>query len=203
MNLDFELNYWKKEGIKRGIDHQRKYCLAYMKIFEDLTQFPLAVMHRNATCVEVGPGPFGGMATVLFPKEWIFIDPLNLEYAKLVKQGKKKVSYMNAQVERVTSLDNKIDAVFCTNSLDHTENRQLAEKKIYKMLKKGGLFFLAVHCRTKEQLNEGHSQAFNSLELVTELIRIGFKTINFSVATEKLIPEQRIMYTTFIGVFRK
>jgi hypothetical protein len=202
MNLKFELDYWKKEGIKKGVEHQRKYCFAYLQLFEGFLQKPLQGMFQKATCAEIGPGPFGGMSLVLFPKQWVFIDPLGFEYGKLTEQNKKAV-YINEQIEKVVALNMFIDAVFSTNALDHTEDRGLAIKRIYQMLQKESLFFLAVHCRTRKQLNAGHQQAFTGFELIKELENIGFKTINYSIIKDRLIKEQRQVYTTLVGIFKK
>lgn len=203
MNLEYELKYWKNNGIKKGEEHQRKYCLAYLKFFEGMVKHPLQILFREATCAEVGPGPFGGMSLVFFPRQWIFIDPLNSEYRSLVPQDKKNIFYMNAKVEQIESLNNSIDAVFCTNALDHTENRQLAERKIFRMLKKGAFFFLAVHCRTRDELNEGHTQDFTGMELIKELEKSGFKTVNYTMINDRFIPEQTKVYNTLVGVFAK
>lgn len=205
MNLEFELDYWKGDGRKKGSEHQRKYCFAYLNIFEDMLSIPIVSMHRNATCAEVGPGPYGGMATVLFPKRWVFIDPLNNEYKKIWGDRKKSNIYLNTPIEKldISVFRNEFDSVFCTNALDHTEDRNSAEKNIYQILKDEGMFFLVVHCRTPEQLNTGHQQAFEPADLVRELMNVKFKVITYRVLTDRIIPEQRIMYKTLVGVFKK
>lgn len=184
-----EIQYWSEIGINLGVGHQKRFCQKYLDMFNDIVKLPM-----NKLCCEVGPGPFGGMATVFKASTWIMVDPLCDVYASMVSKLDNTV-YLNTNAEEMSIGDHTVDTVFSTNALDHTYNRKMVIKEIYRILKEEGLFCLMVHCRTPKQCNDQHPQHFTIDDIINEIASVGFHVEGYKSYTET--------YTTVIGVFRK
>lgn len=195
--LEYELFYWKKEGLHKEPEFQNKKYIAYLDMFNEIYKLP-----ENKSCIEVGPGPFGGMYNVFKAKEWCFIDELSDIYRSWVGD-KDNVTYMNTSIEDFPASTKEFDIVFSTNTLDHTKNRTKSLQAIYKLIKKDGLFCLMVHCRTESELNAGHKQVITPEMMLQELKQVGFKIIGHKIYKKKLFLEQRTIYQTFLGVMQK
>ena len=80
VNREYELSYWKDHGVPDGVEAMRKKCAGRLKVFNKLHKIP-----PQRRCMEIGAGPFGGMALVYSPATWTFVDPLEDEYAKMAE----------------------------------------------------------------------------------------------------------------------
>lgn len=186
----YELLYWKGRGLKLGLVKNKKQLRKYLEKINEARQLP----DSSKLAMDVGCGPFGGMSLFYPSKRWLLVDGLNHVYKNMVKRN-PDFEYLTCYGEDIPVKDGVVDIVFSTNALDHSNNRLKTEREIYRTLKPGGIFALCVHCRTPEQLNEGHQQAFTPAELVSEIYAVGFTKCDYTVYEEG--------YTTFAGVIIK
>ena len=187
----YELIYWIENGIKRkGREGNKMELGEYLDKISSIYELPENPEHA----MDVGCGPYGGVSLVYNAKHWTLVDVLNNVYKDMVKRDPRFI-YLACAGEDVSVTDNSFDVIFSTNALDHTEDRMKCENEIYRTLKPDGIFALVVHCRTKEQLNEGHKQVFTPELLLKEFSSIGFSPINYIIYQTK--------FKTFAGVFKK
>lgn len=94
--------------------------------------------------LEVGTGCFSQL-------EWVqgsditSIDPLNDEFAKILKVHNKNVKVLTADGENIPFDDETFDWVICWNVIDHTPNPQKMVDEIFRVLKPGGKLYFEVH----------------------------------------------------------
>lgn len=186
----YELAYWNGTGKKRGREGNKKEMEEYLSKINSICELP----ENPETAMDIGCGPYGGMSLVYDAKQWTLVDILNDVYKDMVERD-SRFSYLSRPGENIPVISNSFDIIFSTNALDHTEDRIACEKETYRTLKPNGIFALIVHCRTKEQLNEGHKQVLTSELLVKELYLIGLLPVDYLMYQTK--------YKTFAGVFKK
>lgn len=188
---EYELSYWNRTGIKKkGKEGNKKELNEYLDKISSICKLP----ENPQNAMDIGCGPYGGISLVYNAKYWTLIDVLNNVYKDMVKRDPHFI-YLNCSGEEIPIDDNSFDVIFSTNALDHTEDRVRCENEVYRMLKPNGVFALVVHCRTKEQLNEGHKQILTPELLLKEFSLIGFSNIGYIMYQTK--------YKTFAGVFKK
>lgn len=188
---EYELSYWNRTGIKKkGWKGNKKELNEYLDKISSICKLP----ENPQYAMDIGCGPYGGMSLVYDAKHWVLVDMLNDVYKDMVKRD-PRFTYLNSPGENIPIADNIFNIIFSTNALDHTEDRLKCEKEIYRTLKPNGFFALAVHCRTKKQLNEGHKQILTPELLLREFSSIGFLNIGYIMYQTK--------YETFAGVFKK
>lgn len=186
----YELAYWNGTGKRKGREGNKKELREYLDKINSIYKLP----QSPESAMDVGCGPYGGISLVYNAKHWTLIDVLNEVYKNMVKRN-SRFKYLSCPGEALPIKDNLFDVIFSTNALDHTKDRMKCEKEIYRTLKSDGIFALVVHCRTRNQLNEGHKQVLTSGLLIEELSLIGFLNIGHIMYQTK--------YNTFAGVFKK
>ena len=186
----YELEYWRGKGLKLGIEGNKKRLRKYLDKINEAQRLP----ESCETAMDVGCGPYGGISLIYPAKRWILIDDLNYIYKNMAKRN-LDFEYLDCSGENISTEDEIVDIVFCTNALDHTMDRRQALREIYRVLRPGGIFALCVHCRTFEELNEGHQQSFTPSELESEIYAIGFTKCDYITYV--------FGYKTFAGVIVK
>jgi SAM-dependent methyltransferase len=153
---EYELNYWNNQ---RDIDMSDRY----LKI-----KSLWGIDTLSGDILEIGAGPRNGLLP-LFEGNKTSLDPLNSDY---IKQGllapRSDIEYITGSIEN-TTLNKKYDYVLCANSLDHGESDFSSMNIIKDLLKPRGKFYLLVHLRTREQLNEGHNRFMDLKEYENNL----------------------------------
>jgi SAM-dependent methyltransferase len=140
---------------------------------------------------------------VLDAKEKWAVEPGFEEYRK----NNIWMSKSEALIVRATTAESMndvpemyFDSVFAINSIDHGDDIRCCFDNVYKVLKKGGSFYLHVHCRKPEQTNKLHKQPFTGDELIAMLAESGFEIENYRLFDEDPLSGK---YNTFIGICRK
>jgi len=154
---EMELAYWKKiTGTNYATYHEAR--LGYY-----LWQFGNCNMPKSV--LEIGTGPFGGVlpqvgaAAPYIPMRLLGIDPLYSAYEKagLLKRW-PGIEYLEGYFEDFQT-DERFDAIFAIDSLDHGEMGTHLLPKIIGLLNPGGRLYLHLHFRPKELLNAIHDHS--------------------------------------------
>lgn len=77
-------------------------------------------------------------------KNVIAIDPLMIEYDKVIPVSKLKLPHLVP----MEFPDNDFDWAFCVNVIDHTPDPALLVREIYRLLKPGGKLYFEVNLET-------------------------------------------------------
>lgn len=148
---------------------------SYLQKFDEICLLP----DNPNFAVDVGCGPFGGIASVYKAKRWILADPFNHRYLKNKNINKKhKIQYTRDSCERLSIEDETVDIVFCLDVLPYIRHSRIAcFKEISRVLKNNGMFCMtyrdqkldAVFGRNKEYSLE---QVQSELEIFFEVIGV-------------------------------
>lgn len=196
---EYELDYWIKNGIRIGTKKYVEYLSAFGLKPADLAA---------ASYLDVGAGPFGGIAAVAPTSEKAVVaDPLYPVYQK------RNLCYVPAGVEILDLPAEKLhtvklplfDYVFSCNALDHspweqTDESDVALVNMRKLLKPGGRLCIYVHLRTADQLDYGHDFSVTPERLQAAVVK-GFQTEKW--ATMSGDPINRGKCRTAILVIRR
>lgn len=140
---EYELKFW--EG-QRWYDLPQRY-LSQINIFE--------ISGNMGDTLEIGTGPRGGILPFITATKKVALEPLCAEFRLRGLLENHAVEYIEQTIEENTLTD-KFDTIISANSLDHGNSDFTSISHIAKLLKPNGRFYLQVHLRTHEQLNEGH-----------------------------------------------
>lgn len=163
-----ELNYWRQADLA---GHRAKLAV-YLWAFGHYKQ-PRSVL-------EIGPGPLGGVLSLigrphsddpnpLPPMRRVGVDPLADEYREAgLAPDDPSITMIAAHFEKWITAE-KFDAIFSMDALDHGEMGFHLIPKIAGLLNPGGRFYLHVHLRTPEGLNESHDHALTLEQLFAAL----------------------------------
>lgn len=200
--LHTEIYYWKDKKRKMGdlYTYQIERAREYLKVFNNLNEVRVQAYSR---VMDIGTGPAGGILDLLECDEKWAIEPIYSQYKKEgIWHWRSDLIVRETVCEQLSGVpENYFDIVFSMNALDHGENIEKCFRKTCEALKEGGLFYLHVHCRSEEQLNPLHQQAYTPEDLKHWLESCGFRVIQARVFEEDPIPTNK--YTTFVGVMRK
>lgn len=192
---EYELKYWKKNGLKKGLKYFRDLHMDRLNFFNKMYNIP----NNLNTALEIGSGPFGGMSLVYNARFWYLLDPLHKEYSNIVNmKDEKTVVRLKNYCEDIPLKDKSVEIVFSCNSLDHADNYIKCIEEIYRVMKKDGLFYLLVDCRTKDQLNIGHIHFFTPNQMVEFITNAGFNLID-----RKNTKRESKSYLNLAAVFKK
>ena len=189
----YELEYWTKNGLKKGKKYFDNLHSERLVVFNTLHKLPFV----PKVALELGPGPFEGMSSVYKVGKWYLLDPLNDVYLTMVNRDTNKV-YLQAYCESIPLDDKSVDIMFSCNSLDHADDYHMCIDEAFRVLKNEGLFYLTVDCRTKAQLNIGHRHSFSVNEIEKEFVSKGFKSISKAEGTR-----ESKSYLNIMIVFKK
>lgn len=140
---EYELHYWESV---RNTNFSRRYQ-SQIELFE--------IGGDLGDILEIGTGPRGGILPFVTAKKKVALEPLYAEFKVRGLLESYPIEYIEQTIEGNTLMD-KFDTVISANSLDHGESDFTSISHIAKLLKPTGSFYLQVHLRTPEQLNEGH-----------------------------------------------
>lgn len=94
-----------------------------------------------------GGGTLTESLTYYYPEFKIFGCDVSQKAIRLAKQhGKGKVKYAQIKKQKLPYRDNFFDVVLCLDVMEHVPDIHFFTKEIKRVLKKNGLFFLAVPC---------------------------------------------------------
>jgi SAM-dependent methyltransferase len=157
---EYELDYWRKNGVREGTE---KY-LTYLWHFGVAAEF-LA----GKTVADVGCGPLGGILSALPDSDRYGIDPLFPEYDRErllhLPEGTNRIDALGEDSSWLSQVP-QLDAVFSCNALDHSPFDQCDKSadtlsNMLAALKPGGLLFLWAHLKRDDQLDQGHDFALS------------------------------------------
>ena len=156
--IEMEIDYWKGISISKWEDRVSRI----IKLLDIKYAYP------EECVVDIGPGPWGGIFNKINAKDMWFIEPLIGHYHARniwIPPYNKHINLIMNLAEDVVIRD-KFDVVIAVNSIDHGRSTPKALDNIYYMLKDKGIFKLHLHCRTKDQLNVAHHQAFDPEDVI-------------------------------------
>ncbi len=163
-----ELSYWTTS--KHMSYHRAKYAM-YLWTFGHANQ-PKSVL-------EIGPGPLGGVLPLIArANRLVGVDPLVDRYraAGLLPEieGGEFISmhFEDWQTEE------RFDAVFAIDALDHGEMGLHLLPKIAGLLNPGGRMYLHLHFRPASRLNEIHDHQMTEEDLRVNLAAAGLQYIS-------------------------
>ncbi|TSA45573.1 class I SAM-dependent methyltransferase [bacterium] len=139
---DHELNFWNdplKTYPLDGFPNLREKLFHLNKdMFNNLIlNFP------EGKIADIGCGPELGFLPYANAKFKIGIDPLANEYQKKYK-FENDILMISALAETIPLCSGSLDAIYCINALDHMYRPYKALDEMYRVLKPGGYFALAV-----------------------------------------------------------
>jgi SAM-dependent methyltransferase len=183
--IEYEMDYWVKNGIRLGTD---KY-VAYLE------EFGLAVDSlADKSFVDVGCGPFGGITHVVNDDYFtaIAVDPLFPHYERAgilnLKPGVCRMDFAAEEMEPRAFM--QMDYVFSCNALDHspdehTDNTAQAVENMLGILAEGGKLCIYVHLRGDKELDYGHDFPM-TLEKITDAVGRARTVLNMHFDYERL-----------------
>lgn len=188
---EYELGYWRLKGMQVGGDKN----LQYLQCLHSPKEFPGEVV------VDIGCGPFGGVLPYVKAQKRIAVEPLYEKYREEnLWKAEAGIEVRACFAEEMDLASDSVNVVFACNSLDHGESILDALREVARILIPGGRFFLHVHCRTKQQLNKGHRQAFGPADLLLMARQAGLEPVRWDVYERDPVEGK---YKAFIGDFRK
>jgi hypothetical protein len=159
-----ELNYWTMAA---DLLHHRKRLFLYLEAWK-FHLLPGRFRTQKAG-LEIGCGPLGGVLPMF---NWVLtrrvgVDPNVDEYrgaGLLTGHELNGIEFVSARFEDWET-EEHFDAIFSADSLDHGTMGFHLIPRIAGLLNPGGRFYLHVHIRTPEQLNETHDHALTVAQL--------------------------------------
>jgi len=185
----YELDFWKEHGFHNyGVEFYIKKHDGRLNEFNELYKLP----DNPDRSLEIGCGPFGGMSMSYGAKEWTLLDPLADEYLKVVTTEHE---FISSGIEEMPLDDDSFDVIFCCNALDHADDYVMGIKEMHRVIKKDGLLCVLVHCRKREEINDGHPHSFSYDDIKKHFTDSGFSFVG--------INEYHDCYDTLMSVLRK
>ena len=170
-----ELKYW----LSCDLEEERQKNLRYVS-------GPVGTVRvtTNSQILEIGTGPLWGVLPH-YPeaRRSVAIDPLiDVYYAAGILAERGDIQYFSEDFITWDTND-KFDAIFCLNALDHGAMGFHLLPKIANLLAPGGKLALHVHLRAPEQLNLIHDHCLTEEQLQrnlrnTDLIRDFYRLID-------------------------
>lgn len=141
----------------------------------------------SRTSVEIGPGPFPGVATVPWRRA-IAVDPLADGYyaERLVPPDAAHVIFLSAPGEVVPLPSGYADIVLAENCLDHVDEPVEVLREIHRLLREDGLLWLLVDLM--EYRDHVHPNPFMEERLRRALADAGFMSVKDRVSEHKSHP---------------
>lgn len=188
---EYELEYWRKTGMKLGGGKNLRY----------LEYFRAPKEYNEQTVADIGCGPFGGVLPFLKACRRIAVEPL---YEKYREQGfwkaETEIEVCSSFAEEMSLKTSSVDVIFACNSLDHGESILDALQEVSRVLTEKGRFFLHIHCRSPKQLNEGHRQSFGPADVLLMARKVGLFCNWWQIYRRDPVNGS---YKAFIGEFQK
>lgn len=141
----FESIWWRKYLYKKDKQQYLQWKNNYWQQFIGQYIQPLLSLNNEPlNILDAGCGPAGIFIT-LKPYQVDAIDPLLHQYEKLQHFQKHAYEWVNFNEQKIEALEvnNKYDAVFCLNAMNHVENIQQAYNKLYKAAKPNTYLFIS------------------------------------------------------------
>jgi SAM-dependent methyltransferase len=182
-----EKKYWKSRAY--GIEVKASADLQwYDWRAKELKRIFNRINQKNYTdgekrILEIGCGPVGLIS--FFPGKYkVGIDPLNEYYTSkksLVEVRDKDVVYMKGAAEHLIFEAESFDLVVTENCIDHVKDLSRAMSEIFRVLRKGGILYLTVNCRSrigyfvhrllsKYNIDKSHPHTF-TLKRILDMLR--------------------------------
>jgi cyclopropane fatty-acyl-phospholipid synthase-like methyltransferase len=166
-----ELKYW----LTCDIEEEEKKAQRYLSLFSNVK-----ITLETNQILEIGTGPLWGMLpNYPMVQRRVAVDPLiELYYATGVLAERRDIQYYSEDFITWDSND-KFDAIFCINALDHGGMGFHLLPKIANLLRPGGLFFLHVHLRAPDELNLIHDHCLTEDQLKKNLKYTNFQQVAY------------------------
>ena len=168
--IEYEMDYWVKNGMRDGTKKYRQYLDAFLLAPVDLTDKVIA---------DFGCGPFGGITHVAeeLPKKAYAVDPLFDHFDEAgIKMTPPWVQVIEATAEDASPglFDEELDYAFSCNALDHspfeeTDKVDQALDNMLGALKVGGRLCLWVHLKQESQLDYGHDFSITEARILNKI----------------------------------
>lgn len=156
-----ELKFW----LTCNIEQERKNNKDCIKAF-GIDIFPRWLERPGNSVLEVGTGPtWGVLPCVSNAHRRVAVDPLiDVFDAVGILEDRQGIHFYSEAFEKWDTND-KFDAIFCINSLDHGEMGFHLMPKFSALLKSGGHLFIHVDLRPPELLNLIHDHSLTIEQL--------------------------------------
>lgn len=164
-----EYNYWTMAADLA--EHRAKLSL-YLWAFGHYNQ--------PARVLEIGCGPLGGMLPLLqHASRRVGIDPLVEDYqAAGILLPDPGIEYVAAHFGTAWETAERFDAIISTDSLDHGDMGLHLLPKIVGLLAPRGRFYLHLHFRPADKLNESHDHSMTEPDLRMHLAESGLVIVS-------------------------
>ncbi len=158
--FDNEKILWSDKSPTVSIfDINRGFLIYYLKNLRVLSNF-----FRPVMVLDVGCGA-GGKTIVLrekFPDYKFWACDISKEAIKLAKKDPRGIRFTVSDNRRLPYRSNMFDVVIMNSVLDHSTRPDLAVKEVYRVLKKGGIFFSATPIEADIAIIHGYFSMFKS-----------------------------------------
>jgi hypothetical protein len=198
-----ELEWW--QSVKNR-DHSVRYIKA-------LELFGLKPFENVGLCsIDWGCGPLGGVLPYVKSQIKYGVDPLWDEYSNEIIDlcDIRILDLMLNTPDEIFSenYNGQFDTIFSVNAIDHGDSNFEILYKFQYLLDRGGMAYIHVHLRTKEQLNEGHDHCLTDEQLDEVLSRSKFEVISRNYFDTDPLPwsdntEETDKYRTLIIILKK
>ena len=147
---DCEMGYWKKKHAQESANRRSPsmenapYRTTFTQPFRLATSF-----FRDKKVLDVGCGPRGSLEFLTgVARATVCVDPLALNYSTLGAWSHSMV-YVSGGIESLPLASNSFDVVSSINNFDHVEDAGRGLAEVYRVLRPGGVFMLAVEIHPK------------------------------------------------------
>lgn len=117
-----------------------------------------------------------------FSGETLDISVKAVDFARKILAGEKFIQVQQGDIFTYKPTK-KYDAIFCFEVLEHIKEDKLALKKIYDLIKPGGVFVMSVpaHMSHWSEIDEvkGHYRRYEKKELTAKIEQAGFRITSF------------------------
>jgi len=188
------------------------YTQQYMKLKNYLFNYRMRkLMIKRAFNKFVGPHNLGnsflvdigsGISPITpFPKETLFMELEEKAVAFLKKQG---FSAVKADITNLPLKPGTVDAIFCSEVLEHVPDYEKALRECSKSLKQSGKLFVTVPIHMKYWHEDddfvGHIRRFNPDQLASDMEDAGLKVLEVKPIGSRL---ERFLTRYIVKVARK
>lgn len=134
----------EKEEISKNYHRDEEYIASekqFKNIFLKRFKIIKKVISKKGRVIDIGSST--GVLLKLFKDDgW---EALGIEPSKSAKYARKRgIEVINKKFEEVSLPKNKYDVVILNHTLEHVDNPLKVIKKVYEILKKGGIIFIDV-----------------------------------------------------------
>ena len=164
-----ELGFWNKmhaQGFMKAGKHN-EHSAHYKSVFT--RGFRIGIeFFRDKKVLDIGCGPVGSLEWLRGVASTSCADPLAEEYSAL-GASQHGTTYVAAGVERLPFISGSFDVATSLNNFDHIDNTSRGLREVFRVLRPGGHFLIAVEVHAKPYRCEPRVLPWNFEDVISAL----------------------------------